>query len=167
MHEFNIQSSDWNQTSVSGRIRNLFRILKNIPIVIVITCRGEGWKCIIYVWIVIIYLHIYNIFFAVVKVGNVRELSYRSMWLEWLIGRSFKSLRSFNSSCYHCLIGFLIKIILMVLIQLMFYLLLHWLVLFSPTIILRYPQKPTTWWFLCLSGLKIRISISSFKILRE
>ena len=57
MHEFNIQSSDWNQTSVSGIIRNLFRILKNIPTVVGIMHRGPDCEWKFYAWLIITDLH--------------------------------------------------------------------------------------------------------------
>ena len=58
MRIFDTQWSDHNNVYVFGLRRNLLHILKNITIVSIIACRVRSCNCIIYVWLIVIDLHI-------------------------------------------------------------------------------------------------------------
>ena len=58
MHVFDIQSEYQNHALILGLGRNLFHILHNIPTVVGITIRGNGYEWIIYDQLIWTNIHI-------------------------------------------------------------------------------------------------------------
>ena len=59
-YAFDIWSADQNHALILGLSKNLLCIIHNIPNKVVIIHSCDVFKCVIYVWLIIIYLHIGN-----------------------------------------------------------------------------------------------------------